>query len=310
MSLRQTTGASSRLGAGDASVRPRLPDWLKVKMPGGPRYIQLKQLMRGQQLHTVCEEAHCPNIGECWDRGAATFMILGDICTRACRYCAVATGRPAGLDLLEPARLAETVKMMGLRYCVITSVNRDDLSDGGAFIFAACINKIRTEMSGCKVEVLIPDFAGSWSALRKVTEARPDVLNHNIETTRRVFPSVRPRGDYQLSLDLLRKAKESAPELVTKSGIIVGMGESREELIETMQDLRAVNCDLLTIGQYLRPSIKHLPLNRYYTPAEFGELREIGAGLGFKHVASGPLVRSSYHADEQHDAALAFPSNP
>lgn len=279
-------------------------------MPGGPRYIELKQMMRGQRLHTVCEEAHCPNIGECWDRGAATFMILGDICTRACRYCAVVTGRPAGLDLLEPARLAESVKMMGLDYCVITSVNRDDLPDGGAFIFAACINKIRTEVPGCKVEVLVPDFAGSWPALLKVVEARPDVLNHNIETTRRVFPSVRPRGDYQLSLDLLGKAKENDPGLVTKSGIIVGMGESRAELVETMRDLRAVNCDLLTIGQYLRPSIKHLPLDRYYTPAEFSELGEIGAGLGFKHVASGPLVRSSYHADEQHDAALRSPPTP
>ncbi|HEU0020463.1 MAG TPA: lipoyl synthase [Dehalococcoidia bacterium] len=309
MSEEQTGGLNSDAGAGKPLVRPRLPEWLKVKMPGSPRYIELRQLMRGQQLHTVCEEAHCPNIGECWDRGAATFMILGDICTRACRYCAVTSGRPTGLDLQEPARLAETVKMMGLRYCVITSVNRDDLPDGGAFIFAACINQIRAQVSGCKVEVLIPDFAGAWPALLKVTEARPDVLNHNIETTRRVFPSVRPRGDYQLSLDLLGKVKENDPNLVTKSGIIVGMGESWAELIATMRDLRTVNCDLLTIGQYLRPSIKHLPLARYYTPAEFGELREIGIGLGFKHVASGPLVRSSYHADEQHLAAMASQSN-
>ncbi|PKB57056.1 MAG: lipoyl synthase [SAR202 cluster bacterium Casp-Chloro-G3] len=290
-------------------MRPRLPEWLKVKMPGSPRYIELKQLLRGHQLHTVCEEAHCPNIGECWDRGAATFMILGDICTRACRYCAVITGRPQGLDLQEPSRLAETVKMMGLRYCVITSVNRDDLADGGAFIFAACINEIRAQVPGCKVEVLIPDFAGSWSALQKVIAAKPDVLNHNIETTRRVFHSVRPKGEYQLSLDLLAKAKELDPHLATKSGIIVGMGESKAELIETMRDLRAVDCDLLTIGQYLRPSIKHIPLDRYYTPAEFDELREIGEGLGFKHVASGPLVRSSYHADEQHDAAMASSPN-
>lgn len=299
----------SMLSQGDSSVRPRLPEWLKVKMPGSPRYIELKQMMRGNQLHTVCEEAHCPNIGDCWDRGAATFMILGDICTRACRYCAVITGRPTGLDLQEPARLAETVKMMGLNYCVITSVNRDDLTDGGAFIFAACINKIRTEVQACKVEVLIPDFAGSWDALQKVTTAQPDVLNHNIETTRRVFHSVRPRGDYQLSLDLLSKVKELDPSLATKSGIIVGMGESKEEVIETMRDLRAVDCDLLTIGQYLRPSIKHIPMDRYYTPAEFDELREIGEGLGFKHVASGPLVRSSYHADEQHNAAMASGSH-
>ncbi len=285
-------------------LRPRLPEWLKVKMPGGPRYMELKQLMRGHRLHTVCEEAHCPNIGECWERSAATFMILGDICTRACRYCAVTTGRPIGLDLLEPVRLAETVKMMGLEYCVITSVNRDDLSDGGAGVFAACIRRIREEVPGCKVEVLIPDFAGSWEALRAVLEARPDVLNHNIESVRRVFRSVRPKGDYQLSLDLLAEAKAIDPATVTKSGIIVGMGETRNELVETMRDLRGVDCDLLTIGQYLRPSIKHLPIDRFYTPAEFEELGRIGKDLGFKHVASGPLVRSSYHADEQRAAAV------
>jgi lipoic acid synthetase len=231
-------------------------------------------------------------------------MILGDICTRACRYCAVTTGRPVGIDLQEPGRLAETVKMMDLRYCVITSVNRDDLPDGGAFIFATCIKKIRSEVPGCKVEVLIPDFAGSWPALQKVVDARPDVLNHNIESTRRVFPVVRPKGDYRLSLDLLARVKEMDPGMVTKSGIIVGMGESREELIETMRDLRVVGCDLLTIGQYLRPSLKHIPIDRFYTPAEFDELRQIGEEMGFKHVASGPLVRSSYHADEQHDAAV------
>lgn len=287
------------------SIRPRLPEWLKVKMPGSPRYIELKNLMRNHQLHTVCEEAHCPNIGECWGRGTATFMILGDICTRRCHYCAVTTGRPTGIDLQEPGRLAETVKLMGLRYCVITSVNRDDLPDGGAFIFAACIKKIRAAVPGCKVEVLIPDFDGSKAALQKVIEARPDVLNHNIESTRRVFPRVRPRGNYQLSLELLARAKELDPSMVTKSGIIVGMGETHDELVETMQDLRRVDCDLLTIGQYLRPSQKHLPIDRFYTPAEFAELREIGEALGFKHVASGPLVRSSYHADEQHDAATA-----
>lgn len=284
-------------------LRPRLPDWLKVKMPGGPRYMELKQLMRGHRLHTVCEEAHCPNVGECWERSAATFMILGDICTRACRYCAVTTGRPIGLDLLEPVRLAETVKMMGLEYCVITSVNRDDLSDGGAGVFGACIRRIREEVPGCRVEVLIPDFAGSWEALRAVLEAKPDVLNHNIESVRRVFRSVRPKGDYQLSLDLLAEAKAIDSSAVTKSGIIVGMGETWDELVETMRDLRGVDCDLLTIGQYLRPSIKHLPIDRFYTPAEFEELGRIGKDLGFKHVASGPLVRSSYHADEQRAAA-------
>jgi lipoic acid synthetase len=291
-------------------LRHRLPEWLRVKMPGGPRYMELKQLMRGHQLHTVCEEAHCPNIGECWERGTATFMILGDICTRRCHYCAVTTGRPVSIDLQEPGRLAETVKMMGLRYCVITSVNRDDLPDGGAFIFAACIKKVRAEVPSCKVEVLIPDFAGSWPALHKVIEARPDVLNHNIESPRRIFPRVRPKGDYRLSLDLLARVKEMDSGMVTKSGIIVGMGETREEVAETMQDLRSVGCDLLTIGQYLRPSAKHLPIDRFYTPAEFAELRQLGEAMGFKHVASGPLVRSSYHADEQHDAVMGSIPSP
>ena len=290
-------------GPNQASLRPRLPEWLKVPAPGSPGYIHLKNLVREQQLHTVCEEAHCPNIGECWGRGTATFMILGDICTRRCHYCAVTTGRPTGIDLQEPARLAETVATMGLGYCVITSVNRDDLQDGGAFIFAACIKQVREKLPGCRVEVLIPDFAGSWSALKKVVDARPDVLNHNIESTRRVFPRVRPRGDYRLSLDLLAKAKELDPAIVTKSGIITGMGESIDEIIETMGDLRAVDCDLLTIGQYLRPSAKHIPIDRFYTPDEFAMLRKAGEQMGFKHVASGPLVRSSYHADEQHDAS-------
>ena len=299
------SGQEPNAAAREIELRPRLPEWLKVKMPGSPRYMELKQLMRGNQLHTVCEEARCPNIGECWDRSAATFMILGDICTRACRYCAVTTGKPVGLDLGEPARLAETVKMMGLRYCVITSVNRDDLADGGAFIFGACIRKIREEVPGCKVEVLIPDFAGSWDALGRVVDAKPEVLNHNLESPRRVFELVRAKGDYRLSLDLLAKVKELDPGMVTKSGIIVGMGETREELVEAMRDLRSVDCDLLTIGQYLRPSGKHIAIDRYYAPAEFDDLRRIGEGLGFKHVASGPLVRSSYHADEQQAAATS-----
>ena len=290
-------------GPSQSSLRPRLPEWLKVPAPGSPGYIHLKNLVREQQLHTVCEEAHCPNIGECWGRGTATFMILGDICTRRCHYCAVTTGRPTGIDLQEPARLAETVATMGLGYCVITSVNRDDLQDGGAFIFAACIKQVREKLPGCRVEVLIPDFAGSWTALKKVVDARPDVLNHNIESTRRIFPRVRPRGDYRLSLDLLAKAKELDQAIVTKSGIITGMGESIDEIIETMEDLRAVDCDLLTIGQYLRPSAKHIPIDRFYTPDEFAMLRKAGEQMGFKHVASGPLVRSSYHADEQHDAS-------
>ena len=276
---------------------------MKVRMPGGANYIELKNLLRSSDLHTVCEEARCPNIGECWERRTATFMILGDICTRRCHYCAVTTGRPTGIDIMEPDRLAQTVKLMGLKYCVITSVNRDDLADGGAFIFASCIRKINQEVPDCKVEVLIPDFDGSLPALRTAVEARPDVLNHNIESTRRVFPRVRPRGDYQRSLELLARVKELEPTMPTKSGIIVGMGEEWEEVVDTMKDLRSVDCNLLTIGQYLRPSEKHIPIARFYTPTEFQELRVIGESLGFKHVASGPLVRSSYHADQQHAAA-------
>ena len=291
----------------ETAIRPRLPQWLKAAMPGGPGYRELKGLMRGQQLHTVCEEAHCPNIGECWERGTATFMILGDLCTRRCHYCAVTTGRPQGLDLQEPARLAAAIQELGLRYCVITSVNRDDLPDGGAFIFAACINRIRAQSPNCKVEVLIPDFAGSKDALARVMAAGPDVLNHNIESTRRLFPRVRPKGDYQLSLNLLAQAKELSPNAVTKSGLIVGMGETPDELVATMADLRAVDCDLLTVGQYLRPSAKHIAIDRFYPPDEFAELARIGREMGFKHVAAGPLVRSSYHADEQHDAAALNP---
>lgn len=284
-------------------IRPRLPEWLKVKMPGSPRYLELKNLMKGQQLNTVCEEAHCPNIGECWDRGTATFMILGEICTRRCHYCAVTTGRPNGLDLQEPRRVAEVVQTMGLNYCVITSVNRDDLPDGGAHIFASCITKIHESSPNCRVEVLIPDFGGSWAALKRVIDSGPAVLNHNIESTVRIFPKVRPKGNYELSLELLAKAKDINPTTVTKSGIILGMGETTDEVLETMADLRKVDCDLLTIGQYLRPSHRHVAIDRFYRPEEFEELRKAGEAMGFKHVASGPLVRSSYHADEQHDAA-------
>ena len=294
-------------GPQQLEIRPRLPEWLKVKMPGSPRYLELQNIMRGQKLHTVCEEAHCPNIGECWDRGTATFMILGEICTRSCRYCAVTTGRPNGLDLQEPRRVAETVKEMGLSYCVITSVNRDDLPDGGAYIFASCINKIRETSPDCRVEVLIPDFAGSWPALKRVIDSGPAVLNHNIESTVRIFPKVRAKGNYELSLELLAKCKDINRATVTKSGIIVGMGETVDEVLETMADLRKVDCDLLTIGQYLRPSIRHIAMDRFYHPEEFEELRKAGEAMGFKHVASGPLVRSSYHADEQHDAAVGLP---
>lgn len=285
------------------TVKRRLPEWFKVPMPGGPNYMRLRNLMRAEQLHTVCEEAHCPNIGDCWERGTATFMILGDICTRACRYCAVTSGVPVGLDLEEPIRLGETVERLGLSYAVITAVNRDDLPDGGAFIFAQCVSQIRKRRPECKVELLIPDFEGNWDALQKVMDVGPDTLNHNIETARRVFRMVRPKGDYDLSLELLERAKEMDEDAVTKSGMMVGLGETWDEIVETMEDLRSVDCDLLTIGQYLRPSARHAVVEKWYKPAEFEELREIGESLGFSHVASGPLVRSSYHADEQHASA-------
>jgi lipoic acid synthetase len=281
------------------SPRRRLPPWFKVPMPGGANFIEVQNLLQQSKLHTVCQEAHCPNIGECWESRSATFMILGDICTRRCHYCAVTTGKPFTLDLEEPQRLASTVERLGLRYCVITSVNRDDLPDGGAFIFAQCIRQIRQRLPECRVEVLIPDFQGSRPALNTVMRAIPDVLNHNIETVHRVFHSVRPKGDYQRSLELLARAKEIAPTAVTKSGMMVGLGEERDEIVQTMKDLRSVDCDLLTIGQYLRPSAKHFPLAKFYTPQEFEELRKEGERLGFRHVASGPLVRSSYHAEEQ-----------
>jgi lipoic acid synthetase len=268
-------------------------------MPGGANYIEVQNLLQQGELHTVCEEAHCPNIGECWENRSATFMVLGDICTRACRYCAVTTGKPLAVDIEEPQRLARTVERLGLRYCVITSVDRDDLPDGGAFIIAQCIKQIRQRLPECQVEVLIPDFQGSRSALNTVMRAVPDVLNHNIETVERIFHSVRPRGDYRQSLELLATAREIAPNAVTKSGMMVGLSEEWDEIVRTMKDLRSVDCDLLTIGQYLRPSNKHVPISRFYTPQEFEGLRKEGERLGFRHVASGPLVRSSYHAEEQ-----------
>ena len=287
------------------AVQRRLPEWLKVPMPGGANYMKLRDLLKTERLHTVCEEAHCPNIGECWERGTATFMILGDICTRACTYCAVTSGTPVGLDLQEPVRLAETVERMGLSYVVITSVDRDDLPDGGAFIYSQCISRVRNRMPACKVEVLVPDFQGDWDALAVVMDAGPDTLNHNIETCRRVFRRVRAGGDYDLSLELIERAGRLNPESVTKSGMMVGLGETWDEIVDTMRDLRSVDCDLLTIGQYLRPTQKHTPLIKWYTPGEFDELRQEGERLGFSHVASGPLVRSSYHADEQHSSATA-----
>ena len=274
----------------------RLPPWFKVPFPGGQRYRQLKGLMRDRSLHTVCEEARCPNIGECWEYGTATFLILGDICTRACAYCAVKSGRPEGLDLLEPHRVASAVLEMGLKHAVVTSVNRDDLADGGSGVFAATIRAIRDRAPGCKVETLIPDYTGE--ALRTIVDERPDVLNHNIETVERLFPRVRPKGSYPRSVELLAQAKEWAPGMTTKSGIIVGMGEEPDEILETMGDLREAGCDVLTIGQYLRPSNKHIEIHRFVTPDEFAEFKRAGLAMGFRHVESGPLVRSSYHAHE------------
>jgi lipoic acid synthetase len=283
----------------------RLPEWFKVPAPGGENYLDLRHRFRSANLHTVCEEAACPNIGDCWDRRTATFMILGDTCTRACSYCNVKTGWPGGVaDIGEPLRLANTVTEMDLKYTVVTSVDRDDLPDFGAGIFASSIKQIHKQAPGCKVEVLIPDFSGVREHLATVIGAGPEVLNHNVETVRRVFPKVRPKGDYDLSLELLRRVKEIDPHMPSKSGMMVGIGETKEEILATMGDLRRVNCDLLTIGQYLRPSKNHHPLIRFYHPDEFKEFEKVGLEMGFKHVASGPLVRSSYHADEQHEAVI------
>ena len=285
------------------SEQRRLPTWFKVARPGGANYIRLRNLLRDSELHTVCEEARCPNIGDCWNRLSATFMILGDICTRACRYCAVTTGRPTRLNLQEPVMLARAVERLGLRYCVITSVDRDDLPDGGASVFSQCINKIRESSPRCSVEVLIPDFQFNWEALTIVMEAQPTVLNHNIETVERIFHAMRPKGSYRKSLELLQHAKDFAPQTPTKSGMMVGLGEEWDEILDTMSDLRKVGCEILTIGQYLQPSSKHVSISRFYSPEEFEQLCEEGEKMGFKHVASGPLVRSSYHADEQAAAA-------
>jgi lipoic acid synthetase len=284
-------------------VQRRLPEWFKVPAPGSEGYLDLKRRFRDSKLHTVCEEAACPNIGECWDRRTATFMILGDTCTRACSYCNVKTGWPGTLDVGEPLRLAQTVLQMAFKYVVITAVDRDDLPDGGAGIFAQSIRLIHRLVPGCKVEVLIGDFAGSREALRLVMDAGPEVLNHNIETVRRVFSKVRAKGDYDRSLELLRRAREMRPDLPTKSGMMVGLGETQDEILETMEDLRSAGVELLTVGQYLRPTKKHHPLIRFYSPKEFEWLRGEGMRMGFRHVASGPLVRSSYHAEEQHEAA-------
>jgi lipoic acid synthetase len=278
----------------------RKPPWLKARAPGTGEYTNLKRLMRTKTLHTVCEEAHCPNMGECWGVGTATFIILGYICTRSCSYCAVTTGLPDGLDQEEPRRVAEAVRAMGLKHAVITSVNRDDLRDGGAGIFAATINSIRDVAPECSVEVLTPDFKGDLNAVTTVVQARPEIFSHNLETVRRLYRFIRPGGRYERALEVLKYSKDLDPTVLTKSGVICGMGETRDELVEAMADLAGVGIEILTLGQYLRPSPQHLPIDRYYTPDEFAELKRIGEHeLGFKHVEAGPLVRSSYHAREQ-----------
>ena len=278
---------------------PARPPWLKVRFQDNPRFKETLALVRQERLHTVCEEAHCPNIGECFGGGTATFMILGDICTRACGFCAVTSGRPAGLDLLEPLRLARAIEAMKLDYAVITSVNRDDLPDGGASVFAACLSTIRYRAPSCRVEVLIPDLEGNWQALETIVRAGPVVLNHNVETVPRLYPRVRPKGRYERSLTLLKKVKQMKPAMPAKSGIMVGLGETLPELFAVMADLHDHGCDLLTVGQYLRPDAHHLPVARYYEPDEYEPIRAEGRRLGFAHVEAGPLVRSSYHAGEQ-----------
>jgi lipoic acid synthetase len=286
-------------------LRQPKPEWLKARAPVGENFHQLKKLARGLGLHTVCESAQCPNIGECWNHGTATFMLLGDICTRRCGFCAVPKGKPQAIDYEEPARVAEAVATLGIKHAVVTSVNRDDDNVGGAKIFAETIRQIRLLAPGCRVEVLIPDFQGLEEPLRIVLDAKPDVLNHNTETVPRLYRAVRSGARYQRTLDLLENAKKFSPGMVTKSGVMVGLGESAEELIEVFADLSARGVDILTVGQYLRPSRDHLPIARFYTPDEFRMLKEEALARGFRHVESGPLVRSSYHAHEQADASAA-----
>lgn len=284
---------------GDELPRLPKPEWLKVRAPGSENYHRLKGLMRTLGLHTVCEEANCPNIGECWHHGTATFMILGDTCTRSCGYCNVIHGSPAAPDPLEPAHVASAIETMSLAHVVITSVDRDDLPDYGAGHFAQTISETRARIPECSVEVLIPDFKGDETALRTVLDAGPDILNHNIETVPRMYRLARPGGRYDRALQLLDRSRRYAPGIPTKSGIMVGLGENWDEVESTLRDLKDAGCQIVTIGQYLRPSLANLPMSRYYTPAEFAELKRIGLDLGFGHVESGPLVRSSYHAHEQ-----------
>ncbi len=281
-----------------APARTPRPEWLRAPAPVGDNYRELKELMTRLDLHTVCESAACPNVGDCWNRRTATFMILGNVCTRRCGFCAVQKGVPLDVDMDEPRRVAEAVQAMGLRYAVITSVNRDDRKDGGALLFAMTIQSIRDRVPGCRVEVLVPDFQGSREAMRILMDARPDVMNHNTETVPRLYRQVRLGASYERSLDVLAHAKTLQPEIPTKSGLMLGLGETMAEVESVMRDLRASQVDILTLGQYLRPSPKHLPVLRYVPPEEFAHYRQAGAAMGFRHVEAGPLVRSSYHADE------------
>jgi lipoic acid synthetase len=292
-------GRKKRVLETEAPPRQPKPEWLKVRAPGSENYLRLKGIMRELGLHTVCEEANCPNIGECWHHGTATFMILGDTCTRSCGYCNVIHGAPAPPDAAEPVKVASAIHAMALDYVVVTSVDRDDLADFGATQFARTIAETRLRMPDTRIEVLIPDFQGDPAALRIVLDARPDVLNHNIETVPRLYRTARPGGRYERALGVLRRSRELAPDIPTKSGLMVGLGEHWEELVQVLGDLRAAGVSIVTIGQYLRPSLANLPMERYYAPAEFAELKRIGLELGFGHVESGPLVRSSYHAHEQ-----------
>jgi lipoic acid synthetase len=286
------------------------PPWLKVRAPGSENYLRLKGLMRTLGLHTVCEEANCPNIGECWHHGTATFMILGDTCTRSCGYCNVTHGAPRPPEAAEPVKVASAIHALELSYVVVTSVDRDDLPDFGAGHFAATVRETRSRVPDCRIEVLIPDFQGDETALKTVLDAGPDVLNHNIETVPRLYRSARPGGRYDRALQLLDRARSLAPHIPTKSGLMVGLGETTAEVVDTLRDLRRVGCQIVTIGQYLRPSIANLPMERYYTPSEFAELKRIGVELGFGHVESGALVRSSYHAHEQADSLAGAVTTP
>jgi lipoic acid synthetase len=277
-------------------TKPRKPEWLRVKLPTGENYLKVRKLVDEHKLHTICESGNCPNMGECWGAGTATFMILGNICTRSCGFCAVATGRPLPVDWDEPKRVAESVKLMGVKHCVITSVDRDELKDGGSIIWAQTVLEIRKQCPGTTLETLIPDFKGNWENLQRIIDVKPEIVSHNLETVKRLTKQVRIQAKYERSLEVLKRLKEGG--IRTKSGLMLGLGETKQEIIETMDDLRSVNCDILTLGQYLQPTPKHLPIVEFIRPEVFAELKQIALQKGFKYVESGPLVRSSYHAEK------------